>query len=137
MELILSQKLTMSKTVFFRNYKKHIIIWLLIAIFIAVALKLGIDEKIIVFVTLILGLFTQLFVGLGALIAMIPFIGPLIIKVLAIPFFWLLNGLGYFVSIIAIKKGYSGELMKSRVLTLALLVGIVVGYIIGHIIPLR
>jgi hypothetical protein len=137
MELILSQKLTMSKTTFLRQYKKHIIIWLGIAISIAIALKLGIDEKLIVFVTLILGLFTQLFVGLGALIAMIPFIGPLIIKVLAIPFFWLLNGLGYFVSIIAIKKGYSGELMKSRVLTLALLVGIVVGYIIGHIIPLR
>jgi len=38
---------------------------------------------------------------------------------------------------IAIKRGYSGEFMKSRVLTLALLVGIVVGYIIGHIIPLR
>ena len=35
-------------------YKKHIIIWLLIAIAIVVALKLGIDEKIIVFATLIL-----------------------------------------------------------------------------------
>jgi len=57
--------------------------------------------------------------------------------VLAIPFFWILNGLGYFVGMIAIKRGYSGEFMKSRVLTLALLVGIVVGYIIGHIIPLR
>ncbi len=127
----------MSEPTFLQLYKKHIIIWLLIAIAIVVALKLGIDEKIIVFATLILGIFTQLFAGLGALIAMVPFIGPLIIKVLAIPFFWLLNGLGYFVSIIAIKKGYSGELMKSRVLTLALLVGIVVGYIIGHIIPLR
>ena len=127
----------MSEPTFLQLYKKHIIIWLLIAIAIVVALKLGIDEKIIVFATLILGIFTQLFAGLGALIAMVPFIGPLIIKVLAIPFFWLLNGLGYFVSIIAIKKGYSGELMKSRVLTLALLVGIFVGYIIGHIIPLR
>ncbi len=127
----------MSEPTFLQLYKKHIIIWLLIAIAIVIALKLGIDEKIIVFATLILGLFTQLFAGLGALIAMIPFIGPLIIKVLAIPFFWLLNGLGYFVGMIAIKRGYSGEFMKSRVLTLALLVGIVVGYIIGHIIPLR
>ena len=127
----------MSEPTFLQLYKKHIIIWLLIAVFIMVALKLGIDEKIIVFVTLVLGLFTQLFAGLGALIAMVPFIGPLIIKVLAIPFFWLLNGLGYFVGMIAIKRGYSGEFMKSRVLTLALLVGIVVGYIIGHIIPLR
>lgn len=127
----------MSEPTFLQLYKKHIIIWLLIAVFIMVALKLGIDEKIIVFVTLVLGLFTQLFAGLGALIAMVPFIGPLIIKVLAIPFFWLLNGLGYFVGMLAIKRGYSGEFMKSRVLTLALLVGIVVGYIIGHIIPLR
>lgn len=127
----------MSEPTFLQLYKKHIIIWLLIAVFIVVALKLGIDEKIIVFVTLVLGLFTQLFAGLGVLIAMVPFIGPLIIKVLAIPFFWLLNGLGYFVGMIAIKRGYSGEFMKSRVLTLALLVGIVVGYIIGHIIPLR
>jgi uncharacterized membrane protein len=125
----------MSEPTFLQLYKKHIIIWLLIAVFIVVALKLGIDEKIIVFVTLVLGLFTQLFAGLGALIAMVPFIGPLIIKVLAIPFFWLLNGLGYFVGMLAIKRGYSGEFMKSRVLTLALLVGIVVGYIIGHIIP--
>ena len=127
----------MSEPTFLQLYKKHIIIWLLIAVFIVVALKLGIDEKIIVFVTLVLGLFTQLFAGIGALIAMIPFIGPLIVKVFAIPFFWLLNGLGYFVGMIAIKRGYSGEFMKSRVLTLALLVGIVVGYIIGHIIPLR
>jgi fatty-acid desaturase len=100
-------------------------------------LKLGIDEKIIVFVTLVVGLFTQLFAGIGALIAMIPFIGPLIVKVFAIPFFWLLNALGYFVGVIAIKRGYSSEFMRSRVLTVALLVGIVVGYIIGHIIPLR
>ena len=137
MELTLWQELRMSEPSFYQLNKKHIIIWLLIAIAIVVALKLGIDEKIIVFVTLALGLFTQLFAGLGALISLIPFIGPLIVKLLAIPFFWILNGLGYFVGMLAIKRGYSGEFMKSRVLTLALLVGIVVGYIIGHIIPLR
>ena len=137
MELTLWQELRMSEPSFYQLNKKHIIIWLLIAIAIVVALKLGIDEKIIVFVTLALGLFTQLFAGLGALIALIPFIGPLIVKLLAIPFFWILYGFGYFVGMLAIKRGYSGEFMKSRVLTLALLVGIVVGYIIGHIIPLR
>ena len=127
----------MSKPTFIQLYKKHIIIWLIVAIAISAALKLGNDEKIIVFVTLVVGLFTQLFAGIGALIAMIPFIGPLIVKVFAIPFFWLLNALGYFVGVIAIKRGYSSEFMRSRVLTVALLVGIVVGYIIGHIIPLR
>jgi hypothetical protein len=137
MELISKQELAMSERTFWQLFKKHIIAWLLIAVIVVVALMLGIDEKIIVFATLVLGLFTQLFAGIGALITMIPFIGPLIVKVFAIPFFWLLNALGYFVGVIAIKRGYSGEFMKSRVLTVALLVGIIVGYIIGHLIPLR
>ena len=127
----------MTEPSFFQVYKKHIILWFFIAVFILVALKLGIDQKIVVFITLVLGLFTQLFAGLAALLSMIPFIGPLIVKVFAIPFFWILNALGYFVGVIAIKKGYSDEFVKSRILTIALLVGIVVGYIIGHIFPLR
>jgi len=127
----------MTEPSFFQMYKKHIILWLMIAVFIVIALNLGIDQKIVVFATLVLGLFTQLFAGLGALLSLIPFIGPLIVKVFAIPFFWILNALGYFVGVIAIKRGYSGEFMKSRVLTIALLVGIIVGYIIGHIFPLR
>ncbi len=127
----------MYKPTFIQLYKKHIIIWSIVATGIVLALKLGIDEKIIVLTTLVVGLFTQIFAGVGSLIAMIPFIGPLIVKVFAIPFFWLLNALGYFVGAIAIRRGYSSEFMKSRVLTISLLVGIVVGYIIGHIIPLR
>jgi len=45
--------------------------------------------------------------------------------------------MGYFVSIIAIKKGYSKQLTRSRVLTVALLFGIIIGYVLGHIMPLR
>ena len=83
------------------------------------------------------GVFTQAFAGFAALIAAVPLIGPFIVKVFAIPFFWLLNALGYFVGAIAIKKGYSREFTKSRVLTLALLIGIILGYIIGHLVPMR
>ncbi|NOZ75258.1 MAG: hypothetical protein GXO90_07745 [FCB group bacterium] len=101
------------------------------------ALVFGIDKKIVVLATVLLGLFTQVFSGLGALIAMIPWIGPLIIKVLTIPFFWILNALGYFVSVVAIKKGYSREVLNSRTLTIALLIGIVIGYILGHVFPMR
>lgn len=102
-----------------------------------IALKLGIDEKVVVFMTLILGLFTHVFAGLGAIIAAVPLVGPFIIKVLTIPFFWILNALGYFVSVVAIKKGYSKEVINSRTLTIAVLVGIVIGYILGHLIPLK
>ena len=128
----------MSKKIsFFKNYKFHILLWILIGVSVIVALQYGVDEKIVVFTTLILGIFTQVFAGLGALIAMIPIIGPILIKIITIPFFWMINALGHGVSIVAIKKGYTNELVKSRVLTIALLIGIVLGYIMGNLIPLQ
>ena len=128
----------MSKKIsFFKHYKFHIFLWVLIGVAVAVALQYGVDEKIVVFSTLVLGIFTQVFAGFGALIAMIPIIGPILIKVVTIPFFWMINALGHGVSIVAIKKGYTNELVKSRVLTIALLIGIVLGYIMGNLIPLQ
>ena len=128
----------MSKKIsFFKNYKFHILLWAFIGIAVVVALQYGVDEKIVVFTTLVLGIFTQVFAGLGALISMIPIIGPILIKVITIPFFWMINALGHGVSIVAIKKGYTNELVKSRVLTVALLIGIVLGYIMGNLIPLQ
>jgi len=128
----------MSKKIsFFKNYKFHILLWILIGVSVVVALQYGVDEKIVVFTTLILGIFTQVFAGLGALIAMIPIVGPILIKIITIPFFWMINALGHGVSIVAIKKGYTNELVKSRVLTIALLIGIVLGYIMGNLIPLQ
>ena len=125
------------KKTFLKSNWKHIVGWALFLIAIIIALYFGVEKKVVVLVTILLGVFTQFFAGITALIAMVPFIGPLIVKVLAIPFFWILNGIGYFISIVAIKKGYSRELVGSRVLTIAVLVGLVLGYIIGHIVPIR
>ena len=122
---------------FFKQYKFHLVLWLLIASGIILALQYGIDQKLVVFSTVVLGIFTQVFAGLGALIAMVPIIGPFLVKIITIPFFWLINALGHGVSIVAIRKGYSKELVKSRVLTVAILVGIVIGYIMGNLIPLN
>lgn len=119
------------------TFKYHIFIWTLIILLIIAGIQFGVDKKIIVFITIILGVFTQVFAGLGGLIAAVPLIGPIIIKVLTIPFFWLINAMGYFVGAVAIKKGYTSEFTKTRVLTLALLIGIIIGYILGHAIPLR
>ena len=121
----------------FKQYKFHLVLWLVIASGIILALQYGIDQKLVVFSTVILGIFTQVFAGLGALIAMVPIIGPFLVKIITIPFFWLINALGHGVSIVAIRKGYSKELVKSRVLTVAILVGIVIGYIMGNLIPLN
>ncbi len=71
--------------------------------------------------------------GLGV-IAMVPFIGPLIVKVLSLSIIWLLNAIGYIVSIVAIKRGYSKDVLTYRGLTIALIIGIVIGYVLGHFV---
>ena len=96
----------------------------------------GIDKKIIVFIAFVISVFTEVFVGLSAIIATIPIVGPMIIKIVTIPVFWIFNAMGTLVSGLAIKKGYATELARGRILTLALLVGPILGYIIGYLVPL-
>ena len=122
------------------NLKWRIILWILLFTIIYLAFtygkQYGINERIIILATLVLGVFTQIFTGITSLIAIIPFFGPFILKVISIPIFYFLNALGWVISAIAIKKGYVSELSKGRTVTFALLVGIIIGYILGNIIPL-
>ena len=105
--------------------------------FIFTASYYGIDKKLIVLTAFIIGVFTEIFTGIGVLVAAIPVVGPMIVKIVSIPIFWILNALGTLVSGIAIKKGYATELAKGRIMTLALLIGMIIGYIIGNLIPLQ
>ncbi len=126
----------MNRQLIVKSYGKNILLGLLFSTAIVIALYYGVDKKIIVLAAFIIGVFTELFVGVLALIAAIPLIGPMIIKIVSIPIFWVLNALGTLVSGIAIKKGYATELAKGRIMTLALLIGMIIGYIIGNLIPL-
>ena len=118
-------------------YRYKIIIWIFVTLIISTAIIYGIDKKLIVFTAFIFGVFTEIFAGLGVIVAAIPLIGPMIIKIVSVPVFWILNALGTLVSGIAIKKGYATELARGRIMTLALLIGMIIGYIIGNIIPLQ
>ena len=126
----------MKKGNFFKNYYKHLIVWAAIIGAIVIALKYGVDKKAVVFGTVTIGVFTQAFASLSALIGALPLIGPFIVKFFAIPLVWVIQASGSLVGAVAIKKGYTKEMVKSRVLTLALLIGILIGYIIGHLAPI-
>ena len=108
-----------------------------IGVIIYLMLVFKLDLRAITIITLLLGYITNVFVGLTTLVGLVPVIGPLIVKVFTIPFFWLLNGMGYFTSAYAIKKGYGRDIMSHRLITIVLLTGIVLGYILGHLIPVR
>jgi len=116
---------------FFRAFGKTILIWVIIGLIIIVGIYFDVDKTVLGGVVVIFGLITQAFIGLVGLISLVPIIGPIIAKVLALPVFWLINSLGYFISIIAIRKGYSKTVMNYRVLTVVLLVGVVIGFILG------
>ena len=127
----------MNKITILLSYRKKIVIWIIAGGLIFTASYYGIDKKLIVFTAFIIGVFTEIFTGIGVLVAAIPVVGPMIIKIVSIPIFWILNALGTLVSGIAIKRGYATELAKGRIMTLALLIGMIIGYIVGNLIPLQ
>jgi len=125
---------TVTAKFFFQAFWKIILTWALIILFLLIGLYLNIDRSVMGGIIVIFGIISQAFVGLLNMIGLIPLIGPIIAKVLALPFFWLLNAMGYFVSILAIKRGYTKEVVNYRVLTIVFLIGLVFGFILGKII---
>ena len=119
---------------FLGAFRKTLLIWILIIAFVIIGIYLGVPKKVLGGVIITVGWVTGAFAGLMTMLALVPLVGPIIVSVLSLPVIWLLNGLGYFVSIIAIKKGYSKEVVNSRVLTVVLLVGIVIGYVLSKLI---
>ena len=122
---------------FIKSNPKTIFTLLGIGIIVYLMLAYKLDIRAITIITLLLGYITNVFVGLTTLVGLVPVIGPLIVKVFTIPFFWLLNGMGYFTSAYAIKKGYGRDIMSHRLIIIVLLTGIILGYILGHLIPVR
>ena len=127
----------MNKITILLSYRKKVFLWMIVGGLVFTASYYGIDKKLIIFTAFIIGVFTEIFTGVGVLVAAIPVVGPMVVKIVSIPIFWILNALGTLVSGIAIKKGYATELAKGRIMTLALLIGMIIGYIIGNLIPLQ
>jgi hypothetical protein len=109
-------------------------LWLAIIVFIWLANQKRVDAKVIAGSVLAVGLITNAFAWLLGVIALVPLIGPLIAKVLSVGFIWLLNAIGYLVSFIAIKRGYTQDVLTYRGLTIAVIIGIVIGYVLGKLI---
>jgi hypothetical protein len=98
------------------------------------AVERRVDGTVIAGSVVVVGLVTNAFAWLLGLIGLVPLIGPLIVKILSLGFIWLLNAVGYLVSFIAIKRGYSKDVLTYRGLTIAVIIGIVIGFIIGRLV---
>lgn len=97
-------------------------------------IRLNVDHGVVVGAVVVLGLASHAFSWLLGVVALVPVVGPMIVKVLSIGFIWLLNAVGYLLSFIAIRRGYSKDVLTYRGLTIALIVGIVIGYVLGKLV---
>ncbi len=105
---------------------------LLILVLVYLGYFYKIDTRVIAGGSVIIGLLSGVFAWLVGVIGLVPIIGPILVKVLSIGFIWLLNAVGYVISYIAIKRGYSQDVLTYRGLTIALIVGIIMGYILAQ-----
>lgn len=117
-----------------RVFYKIILTWIILIILLLSGLHFDLDTKILSAVLITIAFLTKAFSGLLLLIGLIPVIGPFIIQVLTLPIFWILNGIGYLASIVAIKKGHGKEVITYRILTIVFLLGVAVGYIISRVL---
>ena len=120
---------------FIKSNSKTIISIIVIVGFVYLMRAYNIDARAIAIITFLLSYITNAFVGIIAILELMPVIGPMIIKIFTIPFFWLINGVGYLTSAYAIKKGYRRVIISHRIITTTLLIGVILGYILGHLIP--
>jgi hypothetical protein len=119
---------------FVSNYRAAIIAWIVIVVFILIGLYFDVDKRVLAGAAVLIGFLGHAFAALLVWIGIVPVVGPLIVTVLSLPFIWLINGIGYIVSYIAIKQGYPRDVLNYRVLTITLLVGITIGYVVGKFI---
>lgn len=119
---------------FLTNYRVAIFAWLLIVLLIQAGLYYRVDKSIVALSVLFVGILGHAFAAMVAWIAFIPVVGPMAAHVLSLPFLWLLNGIGYLISIVAIRRGYSKDVLNYRILTVTLIFGITFGYVLGKIV---
>jgi hypothetical protein len=121
-------------TPWWRNWKIMLPLWMAIIALIWLGFHFNVDNRVIAGSVVVVGLVSNAFAWLLGIIALVPIIGPLIVKVLSVGFIWLLNAVGYLVSYIAIRRGFSKDVLTYRGLTISLIIGIVIGYVLGKLI---
>ena len=123
-----------SFAIFWATYRRTLIGLGAVVLFTIVGLLAGWDKTLVAAVATLVGLLTQAFAGVLGLLALIPWLGPLLVKALSIPVIWLVNGAGYFVSVVLAGRGHGTSVVQSRILTVVRIVGIVIGFILGKLI---
>lgn len=117
-----------------KHWRVMLVSVLLVAAIIGVGFYYQVDELVVASFALVVAVVSGAFAWVVGIIGLVPIIGPLVIKILSIPLVWLINGIGYLISFVAIKRGYSKDVLTYRGLTITLIIGIVIGFVLSHLL---
>ncbi len=99
---------------------------------------LGVDKILTTAIVALLGIFMevarQVFSQAIFILQSIPYIGPIIAKVIVWPFFITINGIAYLVTLTFIRIRGVKEVANARLLTTVFLIGMLLGFILGRVI---
>ena len=100
----------------------------------------GVDKILSTAIVALLGIFMevarQVFSQVIFIIQSIPYIGPIVAKVIVWPFFITLNGIAYLVTLTFIRIRGVKEVTNAKLLTTIFLVGVLLGFILGRVIKI-
>ena len=100
----------------------------------------GVDKILSTAIVALLGIFMevarQVFSQVIFIIQSIPYIGPIVAKVIVWPFFITLNGVAYLVTLTFIRIRGVKEVTNAKLLTTVFLVGVLLGFILGRVIKI-
>ena len=111
-----------------------LILFLIGGIIISLGVYLRWDKRIIGIGVFLFALVSQGWSSLVSLLGGIPVVGSIIIRFLALPLLFLVNGIGNLLAFIAIKMGYKKEIMDTKLLAWTFAGGLLIGFIIGGLI---
>lgn len=123
------------------KFKEDLVIAVTILIMISVFYGLtyfGVDKILSTAIVALLGILMevvrQVFSQVIFIIQSIPYIGPIVAKVIVWPFFITINGIAYLVTLTFIRVRGVKEVANAKLLTAVLLIGILLGFILGRVV---
>ena len=117
-----------------KRYLQVLIMFLVAGVIIALGVFFRWDKRIIGGGVFLFGLVSQGWSSLVSLLSGIPVVGHVIVRFLALPLLFLVNGIGNLLAFLAIKMGYKKEIIDTKLLAWTFASGLLLGFIIGGLI---
>ena len=129
----------LKKPKFKEDLEIAVTILIMISVF-YVLISFGVDKILTTAIVALLGIFMeiarQVFSQVLFIIQSIPYIGPIIAKVIVWPFFITINGIAYLVTLTFIRIRGVKEVTNAKLLTSIFLIGILLGFILGRVVKI-